>query len=77
MGGPKDSYGAGVTIELLGAGRLGHVSLGALRLTFAELLNLTSGSDLIEAPLRLRSPRGAVVAEVVLSVALSHAMDAF
>ena len=66
---------AGLTIDLMGAGRLGHTHLGTLRLTYAELLATTHGGDLIGAPLRLRSPRGVVIAEVSVSIALSHAVD--
>ena len=47
-----------MSVELMGAGRHGQVPLGSLQLSFAELLAMTNGGDLLEAPLRLRSPRG-------------------
>ena len=66
----------GVVIELHGAGRNGHTTLGGLRLPLAELLAATGGRDLVGAPLRLRARSGAILAEVKLSVALGHAVDA-
>ena len=75
-GGGGGGGGGGITIELLGAGRNGHTSIGGLRLSLAELLASTGGKDLVGAPLRLRSSRGVVVAEVNLSVAISHAVEA-
>ena len=56
---------AGVTIELLGAGRAGHVTLASLRLPLSELLRAMGGkADMLDAPLRLRHARGHVLAEV-------------
>ena len=63
-------------IELLGAGRVGHTPLGRLHLSFADLLAMGRAADLVAAPLRVRSPRGTVLAEVSVSVALIHAVRA-
>ena len=71
-----DGAPAGVTIELMGAGRLGHVSIATLQLPFTELLATTNGGDLIHAPMRLRNARGVVLAEVSISIAITHALTA-
>ena len=78
-GGGSGGGGGGAAvgvIELHGAGRNGHTTLGGLRLPLAELLAATGGRDLVGAPLRLRARSGAILAEVKLSVALGHAVDA-
>ena len=50
--------------------------VGTLNLSLSDLLEMSGGADLVGAPLRLRSPRGGLVAEVSVSVAFSRAVDA-
>ena len=66
----------GILIELRGAGRHGHSVIGTLRASLSEMLEMSRGSDLIAAPMRIRSSRGNVVSEVVVSVTLSRAVRA-
>ena len=74
---PDGGGGGGVLLQLMGVGRSGHTALGALRIGLStDLHALASGSDLVRAPLRLKSTRGEVVAEVCASIAFSRAVAA-
>ena len=69
--------GAGVLLELRGAGRNGHAVVASLRLSLLEMLEMSSGADVVSAPLRLRSPRnGSLVAEIDASITFKRAVDA-
>ena len=69
--------GTGVLLELRGAGRNGHAVVASLRLSLLEILEMSSGADVVSAPLRLRSPRnGSLVAEIDASITFKRAVDA-
>ena len=50
--------------------------IASLRLGLSALLELSGGGDIVNAPLRLRTARGSVLAEVIASMSFSRALEA-